>query len=77
MNHLSEITTFIRSVFQEPEKFIPLHVPRLLGNERTYLNECIDTNFVSSVGQFVGRFEEMCANYTGSKYAVAGRTRPV
>jgi perosamine synthetase len=33
--------------------------------------ECIDTNFVSSVGEFVGRFERMCAEYTGAKYAVA------
>jgi dTDP-4-amino-4,6-dideoxygalactose transaminase len=33
--------------------------------------ECIDSNFVSSVGEFVGRFEQMCAEYTGAKYAVA------
>ena len=33
--------------------------------------ECIDSNFVSSVGKFVGQFEKMCAEYTGSKYAIA------
>lgn len=62
---------FIRSTFQEPTDFIPLHDPRFIGNEKKYMSECIDTNFVSSVGEFVGRFEKMCAQYTGAKYAVA------
>jgi len=62
---------FIRSTFQEPTGFIPLHDPRFIGNEKKYMEECIDTNFVSSVGEFVGRFEKMCAEYTGAKYAVA------
>ena len=65
------IVSFIRSAYREPSDFIPLHDPRFIGNEKKYLNECIDSNFVSSVGKFVGRFEEMCAEYTGSKYAVA------
>lgn len=67
----SQLTDFIRSTFQEPTEFIPLHDPRFIGNEKKYLNECIDSNFVSSVGEFVGRFEKMCADYTGAKYAVA------
>jgi perosamine synthetase len=67
----SQLTDFIRSTFQEPTEFIPLHDPRFIGNEKQYLNECIDSNFVSSVGEFVGRFERMCAEYTGAKYAVA------
>lgn len=71
MNQFSEITKFIRSTFHEPEAFIPLHDPRFIGNEKKYLMECIDSNFVSSVGEFVGRFENMCAEYTGAKYAVA------
>lgn len=66
-----KLTDFIRSTFQEPTEFIPLHDPRFIGNEKKYLIECIDSNFVSSVGEFVGRFEQMCANYTGAKYAVA------
>jgi len=33
--------------------------------------ECIDSNFVSSVGKFVGQMEQLCAEYTGAKYAVA------
>ena len=45
-------------------------VPVFVGNEKKYLNECIDTTFVSSVGKFVDRFEEMVAEYTGAKRAV-------
>ncbi|MCF6269626.1 MAG: LegC family aminotransferase [Melioribacteraceae bacterium] len=51
--------------------FIPLHAPVFLGNEKKYLNECIDSTFVSYVGKYVAKFEEMTANYTGVKYAVA------
>jgi perosamine synthetase len=51
--------------------FIPLHEPRFVGNEKKYLNECIDSTFVSSVGKFVDEFEEKIADYTGAKYAVA------
>lgn len=68
---VQNLIKFIRSTFQEPTEFIPLHDPRFIGNEKKYLNECIDSNFVSSVGEFVGRFERMCAEYTGAKYAVA------
>lgn len=71
MQHIQSLITFIRSTFNEPTDFIPLHDPRFIGNEKKYLNECIDSNFVSSVGEFVGRFEKMCAEYTGAKYAVA------
>jgi aminotransferase in exopolysaccharide biosynthesis len=70
-NGLKRIIEFIRSTFQEPTAFIPLHDPRFIGSEKKYLQECIDSNFVSSVGEFVGRFEKMCAEYTGSKHAVA------
>ena len=51
--------------------FIPLSEPALLGNERRYLDECVATNFVSSVGPFVERFEREFAERVGSKYAVA------
>ena len=66
-----EIISFIRTTFNEPSEFIPLHDPRFIGNEKKYLNDCIDSNFVSSVGEYVGKFEKICAEYTGSKYAVA------
>jgi len=51
--------------------FIPLHRPVFEGNERVYLEECIETNFVSSVGAKVTEFEEMIAEFTNSKFAVA------
>ena len=47
---------FIKSVYGNKE-FTPLAVPVFAGNEKKYLNECIDTTFVSSVGKFVDRFE--------------------
>ncbi len=60
---------FIKSVYGNQE-FTPLAVPVFNGNEKAYLNECIDTTFVSSVGMFVDRFEEEIAKYTGAKKAV-------
>ena len=50
---------------------IHLAVPNLCGNEKKYLDDCIDTTFVSSVGEYVNRFEEMVAKATGSNNAVA------
>ena len=50
---------------------IPLAVPQLSGNEARYLQECVDSTFVSTVGPFVGRFEQMVATAAGSKHCVA------
>ena len=50
---------------------IQMAIPNLTGNEKKYLDNCIDTSFVSSVGEYVKRFEEMVAESTGSKEAVA------
>ena len=49
----------------------PLCVPRLSGNEWKYVKECLDTNWVSSVGPFVDRFEQAMASYVGCRKAVA------
>jgi len=65
-----ETIDFLRSTFDTKE-FIPLHEPRFVGNEKKYLNECIDSTFVSSVGKFVDKFEEVITAYTGAKYAIA------
>ena len=46
-------------------------VPNLSGNEKKYLDDCIDTTFVSSVGEYVNRFEKMVSEETNSKEAVA------
>ena len=64
-----KITDFIRDLYGGGD-FIPLSVPVFAGNEKKYLNECIDTTFVSSVGKFVDRFEDDIAKYTGCKRAV-------
>ena len=66
----NDLIQFIRTTFNKPDGFIPLHAPCFTGNEKNYLNECIDTTYVSSVGQFVDRFEVMVAEYTGVKKAV-------
>ena len=50
---------------------IPVNVPLLAGNEKKYLNECIDTGWISSEGPFVKKFENNMANYIGRKYATA------
>ncbi len=52
-------------------KVTPLHEPEFDGNEWSYVKECIDTNFVSSVGKFVDKFERGLEEYTGSKHAIA------
>lgn len=50
---------------------ISLAMPNLTGNEDKYLHNCIETTYVSSVGEYVNRFETMVAEATGSRYAVA------
>jgi len=50
---------------------IPLAIPNLAGNEARYLQECVETNFVSSVGPFVSRFEDLISRASGARQAVA------
>ncbi len=67
---MQKIVDFIKQTFNTDE-FIPLHEPKFIGNEKKYLNDCIDSTFVSSVGKYVDRFEKEFASYVGAKYAVA------
>ena len=67
---MQKIVDFIQELYQTKE-FLPLHEPRFIGNEKKYVNETIDSTFVSSVGKFVTQFEEMVAKFSGAKYAVA------
>ena len=60
----------LRKVLPASESY-PLHEPLFCGNENKYVQECIDTGWVSSVGKFVDRFEADLATYTGVKRAVA------
>lgn len=66
----NDIVEFIQDAYSTKD-FIPLHEPRFVGNEKKYINECIDSTFVSSVGKYVGELEENIARYTGAKYAIA------
>lgn len=49
----------------------PLHAPEIRGNEWKYVKECLDTGWVSSVGQFVDLFERSVADYVNTKFAIA------
>ena len=69
-NQNLDVINFIKSIYNN-NKFIPLHEPKFLGNEKKYLNECIDSTFVSSAGKFVDSLEKKIAKYTGTKYSIA------
>jgi len=67
---MQKIVDFIKQTFKTTD-FLPLHEPKFIGNEKKYLNDCIDSTFVSSVGKYVDIFEKEFAKYVGSKYAIA------
>ena len=62
---VGQMTSLAKSIYGDD--FIPLHRPVFEGNERQYLIDCIDSNFVSSVGAKVTEFEKKVASFTGSK----------
>lgn len=68
-NHQQAAVDFVRGIYGQG--FIPLHRPVFEGNEKQYLIECIDSNFVSSVGAKVTEFEQQIAAFTGARYAIA------
>jgi perosamine synthetase len=61
----------VRSVLGPSDIMVPLHEPDFSGNEWTYVKQCIDTGWVSSVGSFVDRFERDLQEFTGAKFAIA------
>ena len=67
----SNLVNLIRKTFNVKTAFIPLHEPRFNGSERKYLLDAIDSTFVSSVGPYVNKFEQLMCNITGAKYAIA------
>jgi perosamine synthetase len=67
---LNKFEDFVKSIYA-PETPVLLHRPVFEGNEKTYLTECIDSNFVSSVGAKVTEFEQKIVAFTGAKYAIA------
>ena len=70
MKDFLSITDYIKALYPDMNPVL-LHCPQFLGNEKKYLNECIDTKFVSYVSHFVTDMEEHIQKITGAKYAVA------
>lgn len=66
----NKLIKFVRDTYRTDE-FIPLHAPTFNGNEKNYVNDTIDSTFVSSVGQYVNDFEKEIEDYTGVGKAVA------
>lgn len=66
-----QLLASLHEVLGKPESLVALHEPEFRGNEWTYIKECIDTGWVSSVGKYVDEFERRLAEITGAKHAVA------
>lgn len=65
-----DLINFIRNKFNSQE-FVPLHVPVFIGNEKKYLKNCIDSTYVSSIGPYVDKFEELMDTITQTKKTTA------
>ena len=70
MGKLNESVNFIRELYATNAE-IHLHEPQFSGNEKRYLNDVVDSTFVSSVGEYIGKFEDLVCSYTKSSAAVA------
>ena len=70
MTDYKSAISFIKSLYPNKD-VVHLHEPVFVGNERKYVMDAIDSTFVSSVGEYVNRFEKMMAEVAGTKYAVA------
>ena len=68
-SELKDFTDFVHELYGHD--FIPLHRPIFFGNEKKYLSDCIDSNFVSSAGPKIAEFENKVANFVGAKYGIA------
>ena len=53
------------------KKRIPVYFPDLSGNEKKYVNDCIDSSWISSKGKYVKLFEEAFSRYIGTKYGIS------
>lgn len=67
---VNEFFTMLHSVLKGNESY-PLHQPELRGNEWSYVKDCLDTGWVSSIGSYVARFEHDLQQYTGINHAIA------
>ena len=66
----SEFVRFVRTLY-DTEDFIPLHAPTFSNKEKEYVCDAIDTTFVSSVSEYVDRFEQQLRDFTGAPYAIS------
>lgn len=66
-----EVLGVMRRVLGKPDGFLALHEPEFAGREWSYVKDCIDTGWVSSVGAYVDRFERELAAYAGASHAIA------
>jgi perosamine synthetase len=66
-----EVVNSIKKVIKHNGSFIPMHAPNFNNNELNYVKECIDTNWVSSVGKYVDQFEDKIAKYIKAKRVIA------
>lgn len=67
--HVDDLIHLIRQIYGEG--YVPLHRPIFEGNEKQYLIDCVDSNFVSSIGVQVSKFEEQCKQFTGVKHCIS------
>ena len=70
MNMHKKLIKFVQDTYETTE-FIPLHAPTFAGNEKEYVNNTLDSTFVSSVGKYVDQFEQQIEAYTGTAKAIA------
>ncbi len=66
-----EVAARVARVLAPGADSYPLHAPEIDGNAWAYVKDCLDTGWVSSVGRWVDRFEEMLAEVTGARHAIA------
>jgi aminotransferase in exopolysaccharide biosynthesis len=66
----NKLVKFVQDTYQTKE-FIPLHAPTFTGNEKEYVNNTIESTFVSSVGKYVDKFEQQIEVFTGTAKAIA------
>lgn len=67
----AEITAVLKTVLHKGNESVSLHEPCFAGREWDYIKDCLDSSYVSSIGQYVERFEKELTQFTGAKYAAA------
>lgn len=68
---LEAITETLTRLLAPEQQTVPLHEPQFDANARSYVNDCIDSGWVSTVGDYVTQFEQQLAEFTGAQYAIA------